>query len=226
MFIPNYRAVRDFVIVANTDDHYNLRETRSGHVIETSRESLRDLDDVERDPNGLIVPGQCVKLFCKWDAPRSRWAVYPLRPDQAAKTVPAAEGQKAEFKSKGVGTFIQDVCSLANGDGGDLWWGIEDDGSVKDGISALVERYGGRDKLTCHLRNLLRQTTNTNLFLDVRFTFFERAGRTILKISVPSSRDVVLFRDALYVRSGNTTQRLSGDRMLSFIYEKMKNTRP
>lgn len=225
MFLPNYHAIRDFVVVTNTKNRYSLREIRSGHVIEASLDSLKNLDGVERDSDSLVVPGQRVRLFCKWDAPRSRWAVYPLRPDQEAQTIPSAEGRKAEFKSKGVGTFEQDVCSLANCAGGDLWWGVGDDGSVI-GIDALVEKYGGRDKLTCHLRNRLRQTTNTNLFLDVRFTFFERDGRTLLKITVPSSRGVVLYGDALYVRSQNTTQRLSGDRMLSFIYERMKNGRP
>ena len=112
MFLPNYHAIRDFVVVANTKNRYSLREIR---------------------------PGQRVRLFCKWDAPRSRWAVYPLRPDQEVQTIPSAEGLKAEFKSKGVGTFEQDVCSLANCAGGDLWWGVGDDGSVI-GIDALVEK--------------------------------------------------------------------------------------
>lgn len=226
MFIKNYHAIRDFVIVANTNNRYSLRETRSGDVIETSYESLSldGLNHVERDSQSLIIPGQRMKLYIKWDAPRSRWAVFPLRPDQAARAIPDIEDQKTEFKSKGIGTFEQDVCSFANSDGGDLWWGIEDDGSVRDGIDSLIERYGGsRDRLTCHLRNQLRMRTNTNLFLDVRFTFIDRAGKTLLKITVPASKGIVLFGDALYVRSDNSTHHLTGDRKIAYIYERMKN---
>lgn len=222
MFIKNYHAIRDFVIVANTNNRYSLRETRSGDVIETSHESLDEIDEVERDSQSLIIPGQRMKLYIKWDAPGSRWAVFPLRPDQVARTIPDIEDQRTEFKSKGIGTFEEDVCSFANCDGGDLWWGIEDDGSVR-GIDSLIERYGGsRDRLTCHLRNQLRMRTNTNLFLDVRFTFIERAGKTLLKITVPASKGIVLFGDALYVRSDNSTHRLTGDRKIAYIYERMK----
>ena len=73
------------------------------------------------------------------------------------------------------------------------------------------------DKFSNMLRNLIKQSTNTNLYLDVNIEYEQHGTHTLCHIEVPRSTDIVLVKDGLYVRSGNTSQRLVGDRMLDYI---------
>lgn len=223
MFLNNFKGVRDYIVVANTNA-YSLQDIMSQQIIQAPYESLEGIKNIERDSKSLIIPGQQVTLFTKWDG--SRWAVYTLRPGrrESGRSVHPrmTEGQETEFK-QGLGSFVETVCAFANTNGGTLWVGYDDDGSVR-GIEALLEKYGGQDKLSCYLRNRLSQTTNTLLFMNVKFFFVDRNGHTTLKVFVPRCKDgeIVLYRDALYIRDSNTTRRLSSDRMLSYICNKMK----
>ena len=221
MKFTNYHGVANFLMVGIKAEQYRLREMKSGHLIETTFESLADIDNVERDINHLILPGQQITLYVKWD---KRWLVYPLRPGQCISPETLVESQELECKSQGIRTFEEDVCAMANSSGGCILWGVNDAGEVTDGVKKLLAKYGNEDKLTCHLRNRLRQNTNTLLFMSVKFDFLWKGCYPILKISVPSSNgNIVLFKDSLFVRSDNSTQRLSGDRMLQFIYSKFIN---
>lgn len=229
MVLNNYLGgeVRNFLVVAN-HDVYDLKDTLSGQIITTPHESLEGIQKLERDENALIVPGQELSLFCRWEA--GRWAVHLLRPGQFGQVSKRlarrlVENHHTELKSTGINSFEADVCAFANAGGGVLYWGVEDNSEVSDGIDWLLDKYGGRDALTCHLRNRLRQNTNTNLFLEVRFDFRVTNGKTILKITIPASIGVVLYKDELYVRAANTTHRLYGDNMIAFICDKMKITR-
>ena len=224
MYLNNYHGVADFLIIGIKAEHYSLKEKKSGHTIVAPCESLAALKNVQRDENRLILPGQQITLYCKWE--NKRWQVYPLRPGQGLSPEILVETQELECKSQGIWTFEEDVCAMANSDtGGCILWGIDDSGEVTDGVKSLLSKYGNEDKLTTHLRNRLKQNTNTLLFMSIKINFLWKKGLPILKISVPSSGgSIVLFKDALYVRSANTTQRLSGDRMLSYIYSKLSNT--
>ena len=223
MHLNNYHGVAKFQVIGTNADHYRLKEIKSGHTIVASYESLAELKNVRRDEQKLIIPGQQITLFCKWE--NKRWQVYPLRPGQGLSPETLVETQELECKSQGTWTFEEDVCAMANSDtGGCVYWGIDDSGEPTDGVKNLLTKYGNEDKLTTYLRNRLKQNTNTLLFMAIKFDFLWKKGMPILKISVPSSGDnIVLFKDALYVRSANTTQRLSGDRMLSYIYSKYSN---
>ena len=119
-------------------------------------------------------------------------------------------------------SFEEDVTAFANNAGGTLIWGYDETTKTVVGIQNLLDKYGNLDKLTANLRNRLKQNTNTLLFMNVSFRLVYRESLPCLEITIPKSDSVVLFKDALYVRSNNTTQRLSGDRMIAFIVSRTK----
>ena len=220
MKLTNYHGIVDFIVVDNTDQYY-LKELKSGHIIKANLENLAQVKGVRRDQNNdLILPGQQLTLYCKWQ--NNRWQVYPLKPGQELSPEKLIETQMLELKSTGLNTFEEDVCAMANSDGGTIIWGLNDNGEATEGVKSLLAKYGNEDKLTCMLRNRLKQNTNTLLFMEIKFDFTRKNNLPILKITVPKSNEIVLFKDQLFVRAANTSQRLTGDRMLSFIKESLK----
>lgn len=113
------------------------------------------------------------------------------------------------------------IGAFANHKGGTITLGISDDKKVV-GCEKLIAKYGSMDKFSNMLRNLIKQSTNTNLYLDIHIEFESYATHTLCHIRVPSSSEIVLVKNELYVRSGNTSQLLLGDRMLNFIIQKHK----
>ena len=108
------------------------------------------------------------------------------------------------------------IGAFANHRGGTLTLGVADNRKVV-GCERLIEKYGSMDRFSNMLRNLIKQSTNTNLYLDIRIEFEQQTAHTLCHIRVPQSGEIVLVKNDLYVRSGNTSQLLQGDRMLNFI---------
>ena len=224
MYLENFSGVKRFTILS-IDEQYSLREQESGHVIVSPFDSLKDVSGAKRNTQGKIIPGQSVSLYCKWSG--GKWCVFPLRPYQKrdSNTIDAIEDMHNEFKENGMGSLSQDVAAFGNSDsGGTIWWGVRDDGTVC-GIEHLVERYGGQDKFSALIRNKIKQSLNTLIFLSIRLEFFEQSGHTVLRIVVPKSRDIVLAHgDSLYIRSYNTTQKLTGENLIAFFKMKLNAT--
>lgn len=219
MYIENFNGIRRFTVIS-IENQYSLREQRSGDIILSPFESLKDADGARRNAEGIIVPGQTLSLFCKWNG---RWCVSPLRPYQKRDlaTIDAIEDNQNEFKENGLYSLSEDVAAFANSEGGTIWWGVDDQATIC-GLELLIERYGGKDRFSSFVRNKIKQTLNTLLFLSVRLEYIEQAGHTVLKIIVPKSHDIVLVKgESLYIRSDNTTQKLTGDNLISYFKMKL-----
>ena len=115
------------------------------------------------------------------------------------------------------------IGAFAKHKGGTLSLGITDDKRIV-GCESVIEKYGSMDRFSNMLRNLIKQSTNTNLYLDLRIDFEEVENHTICHIHTPPSQEIILVKNELYVRSGNTSQRLVGDRMLDFIRNRYEKT--
>jgi hypothetical protein len=119
--------------------------------------------------------------------------------------------------------ILATIGAFANHKGGKLTLGVADNKRIV-GCEMLIERYGSMDKFSNMLRNFIKTQTNTNLYLGLSIEFEKSGTHTLCHILTPPSADVVLVKDELYVRSGNTSQRLTGDRMLDFIRSKYEKT--
>ena len=223
MRLNNYQGICTFRVLANTG-RYILQETSTQQEFIAPLEDLINEKTARRDSvTGVILRNETLDLFCRWDG--RMWRFSPLRLDQMkAKTnnfvLPSnLEDGRTELKESGILSLEADVAAFANADGGTIYWGISDTGNIV-GIEWLIEKYSNQDKLSSMLRNRLKQNLNSLLFAKVDFSYIKTGGHIILKITVPASAQVVLFKDQLHIRSGNTNQRLYGDQFLSFVLQK------
>lgn len=97
---------------------------------------------------------------------------------------------KSDLKSLPDRELVATVVSLANTEGGDLLLGVEDDGTVT-GLHANHLNILGIPSLIAN---------KTNPAISVRVERCELEGRSIARISVPKSRQLVSTSDGLLVR--------------------------
>ena len=127
--------------------------------------------------------------------------------------------------------IVKSVAAFANGQGGTLLIGVDDNGE----ILGLESDYAGlgdidRDKFELHLRNVLNNHFGVALVttkLHVRF--HSLADKEVCQIDITACTEPVLVKfpdkngqlqERFYVRSGNSSQELSKGDMLAYIKER------
>ena len=118
------------------------------------------------------------------------------------------ESHYIEWKESWRDEYLKWICGFANSKGGILVLGVRDDGSVCGLKNA--------PQLMELLPNLVRD--KLKLVVDVQLT--TRNGKDTIEIHVPRSFAPVWFRDAIYVRSGSTNQRLHDASLMHFLINK------
>jgi len=113
---------------------------------------------------------------------------------QLSKLISQGETLTVEFKSDLKSLPDRDllavVVSLANTDGGELLLGVEDDGQIT-GLHANHINISGIPSLVAN---------KTNPAISIRVERFELQGKSIARIIVPKSRQLVSTSDGLLVR--------------------------
>ena len=113
---------------------------------------------------------------------------------EIAKLIQQGESLSLEFKSdlKSLPDrdLVATVVSLANTDGGDLLFGVEDDGTIT-GLHANHLNVSGIPSLIAN---------KTNPVISVRVERYDLQGKTVARIYVPKSRQLVSTSDGLLVR--------------------------
>ena len=115
------------------------------------------------------------------------------------------ESQHLEWKESWRDEYLKWVCAFANTGGGVLVVGRNDDGvavGVRDAAKLLED-------LPNKIRNLL------GLVVPVHLR--QEAGLDLIEIEVEASPYPVTYRGKYYVRSGSTTQELSGSALDAFL---------
>lgn len=101
------------------------------------------------------------------------------------RTIPTKESLRVEFKSDRSKLADRDIAlvvvCLANTEGGDLYLGVEDDGTVTGLHPDRRDQY----RLAASIAN------RTSPSIDVRVTVFEELGHLVARIEVPRSLAVV-----------------------------------
>jgi ATP-dependent DNA helicase RecG len=97
---------------------------------------------------------------------------------------------KSDLKCLSDRDLVSAVVSLANTDGGDLLLGVEDDGTIT-GIHLNHANIAGLASLIAN---------KTNPAISVRVTGYEVLGKTIARISVPKSRQLVSTTEGTLLR--------------------------
>ena len=124
------------------------------------------------------------------------------------------ENHNIEFKKSWHDEFLKTVAAFANTDGGIIYIGYNDKGEVigleKSEIKKLLE----------DLPNKIRNKLGITLFVREEI----QSGKSLLNIEISPSSFPISYDGKFYVRTGSTTQELSGIELSSFLLEKTGNS--
>lgn len=121
----------------------------------------------------------------------------------------AIETHNTEFKRVWKDEYLKQVCGFANAAGGELYIGLDDDGTVV-GVQ-------NPKKLMEDIPNQI--SSILGIVADVRL--LTEDGKDYICIGVSSSSFPVSYHGKHYIRSGATLQELSGIAQQDFIMKKM-----
>lgn len=141
-----------------------------------------------------------------------------------------------DYKEQSVNKKLEDVvvktiAAFANGQGGTLLIGVNDEGEVL-GLEGDYHALGGanRDKFELHLRNVLNSGLGTAFVTSkLKIAFPIVSNIEICRIDIqPISRPLIISvkdkngveQEKFYVRSGNSSQELSLQEMQSYLSER------
>lgn len=122
------------------------------------------------------------------------------------------ENQHIEWKESWKDDFLKHICAFANTQGGSLYVGIRDDGTIT-GVK-------NSKKL---LEDIPNKTINfLGIIVDV--ITHNKSGMEYIEIIVHQSSVPISYRGIYYVKSGSTKQELKGAALQQFILKKMGKT--
>ncbi len=122
------------------------------------------------------------------------------------------ESQNIEYKSNWRDEYLKWICGFANASGGNLYIGIDDNGSIAgiDNYNELLEQLPNK------FRDVLGVYAEVNLQSE--------KGKHYLEITVPRYDVPISMRGKYYVRTGSTLQELKGPALNEFILKRTGKT--
>jgi len=120
------------------------------------------------------------------------------------------ESQDIEFKERWNDENLKTLCAFANGNGGVLFLGIRNDGTPV-GVENPEE-----------LLETLPNKIRNNLGIVPDITLETRGDKKVIRIEIKSYEMPVFYRGRFYVRSGSTTQEISGYDLAKIIMKKFQ----
>ena len=115
-----------------------------------------------------------------------------------------SENEKTELKSEVVSDLCKEVIAFANTNGGILYIGVKDDGTVTG-----VEN---SDKVTLQVNNMIRDSIKPDVTMFVRYETLETEGKQIVAVTVQKGTDRPYYLGSkglkpggVYVRNGSAS---------------------
>ena len=119
-----------------------------------------------------------------------------------------SENQYIEYKESWRDEYLKHICAFANSQGGSLFIGIKDDGTVI-GIK-------NNKKLLEDIPNKVVQLLGIIVNIDLK----QNQDKNIIEIIVLPSSIPISFHGKFFIRSGSTVQELQGQKLREFILKK------
>lgn len=133
--------------------------------------------------------------------------------EQLNNALKQGEGETIEFRRSFGEETLRSLCAFANTKGGEVWIGVEDDGTV---IGASVGKESLRD-----WANQIAQTLGINPQLQA----VEVQGKTLVRIAVEESQwKPVRYRGRAYVRSGSSDRVATDEEETRWVLERVGTT--
>lgn len=147
------------------------------------------------------------------------------------------ESQVVEYKRKWRDDYLKELCAFANTQGGTLYIGVEDDGSIcgigeseiirvpsaKQRLSSCTEDRSREDNVQVLMENLPNKIhSNLGFYAEVNSHTDEATGWKFISVVVQPQDDAISYEGKFYIRSGSTTQELRGQELAKFLMHKTK----
>ena len=147
------------------------------------------------------------------------------------------ESQVVEYKRKWRDDFLKELCAFANSQGGTLYIGVEDDGSIcgigeseiirvpsaKQRLSSCTEDRSREDNVQALMENLPNKIhSNLGFYAEVNSHTDDVTGYKFIAIVVEPLDEAISYNGKYYIRSGSTTQELRGQELAKFLMHKTK----
>ena len=122
------------------------------------------------------------------------------------------ETQNIEYKLQWRDEFLKEICGFANGQGGILYIGVNDNGEVV-----------GVDKIN-ELLEMLPNKVLTTMGIVVAVNLLEKDNLQYLEVRTEAHPYPINYKGSYYLRSGSTTQELKNNALNQFLLEKRGKT--
>lgn len=143
-----------------------------------------------------------------------------MSPEQLSIYLAQGEGSTVEFKRCGnqpERDVFETICSFSNHSGGNVFLGVKDDGTVVG-----VPAHASLDIK----RNIINIVNNPNVFSPAVTLEFEEIvydSRTVVRIWVPVSPAVHVFKSQIYDRAEDVDVRLKVESQIAMLYLRKQN---
>ncbi len=117
--------------------------------------------------------------------------------------------------------ILKSISSFANGQGGTLIIGVDDEGNILGLDKDYKCLKGTKDEFELHLRNLINEYFGKNFSVsnvDVDFFIFE--DKEICKVDILKSNKPLFLLDKFYVRNGNSSRDLGIKEITEYLNER------
>ncbi len=143
-----------------------------------------------------------------------------MTPERISQLLALGENIAIEFKRCGNGIdedTYESVCAFLNRFGGDLFMGVEDDGTIR-GVSPKAAMDMARNFVSCISNpNFLSPT----VYLEPEILEYE--GKTIIHVRVPQDGEIHSFKGSIYDRVGDSDVKLRSSDQIADLGLRKRN---
>ncbi len=207
-------------------------------IVETVR-TLRELtgllekfqDEIAVNPKSSDkISEHMGKMLKAMDEMSPSEEIYRLLESGETKTVEFKETFGLDVKPQKAEKYMEEsalktVVAFINSEGGELLIGVADDGQI-NGINAEVEKLHKKstDKFLLHFKNRLKDRIGQGFYPLVEYDLIKVEEVHVLHIQAKKSdQECYLDNRYFYVRSGPSTDKLEGPKLVAYIKNRSAN---
>lgn len=154
------------------------------------------------------------RSYLKWPS-SSKDVVIEVKEDDVLEMIKQGENQHVEFKkelNKETERFAMAAVAFANGEGGAILFGVDDNGNIE----------GIKEKIEESIPKSLRSRCEPSIEPYIKIVTIEDKQIVVVRINEGKNKPYTLRDKGVYIRSGSTN-RIANRMELDEFYEKKKN---
>ena len=128
-----------------------------------------------------------------------------------------ADNHMQRDQQKQTQTLLKVICGFLNANGGQLYIGVTDQG-VACGLEEEESFFGGTDKIDVYMRNQIKTQLGLSANSLVTGEFLDNdPGKTVYRLDIQRSEELVRLEGAAYIRQGTSTWRISPEEEKAYL---------